>query len=76
MDITVTRSTIVKGVMPAYVGIDSCLGKHRDGSQWVIRKNPHVIDVGSGPNTLLNSWYITSMAISTTVSYAISKPCV
>jgi hypothetical protein len=42
-----------------------------DGKQQVTRKKPHVIAVAFVQNILFNSWFITWMAISTTIHYAI-----
>jgi hypothetical protein len=43
------------------------------GNQADIRKNPHVIDVGSRPGMLPSYWCVMLMGISTILNYAISK---
>jgi hypothetical protein len=50
--------------------------RRHDGRARDIAKKPNVTDVDSWPGTQHSSWYITWMAIVTTLIYAISKPCV
>jgi len=68
MVIIVARSTIAVGATLVYDVIKSCDQQNRVGSPRAIRKNPHAIDVGSGPNTLHNSWFYISTATSMTVN--------